>query len=215
MRVIGITGGVGCGKSEVLDFLAKNYNCMIIKSDEVAWSLEEPGRACFEQVTSLLESAKRYGDGDLFSGHNICFDRKEAAARMYRDPELVRRINDVVHPAVNKYIKDMISEEDKKNEVDYFFIEAALLIENGYKAIVDEMWYIYCPEELRRGRLQKSRGYSDDKINAIMAAQLSDKEFRDNCDMVIDNGGSIESMRLQVSAALSTINSKSAARGIL
>ena len=109
----------------------------------------------------------------------------------------------------------MISEEDKKNEVDYFFIEAALLIENGYKAIVDEMWYIYCPEELRRGRLQKSRGYSDNKINAIMAAQLSDKEFRDNCDVVIDNGGSIESMRLQVSAALSTINSKSAARGIL
>jgi dephospho-CoA kinase len=48
-----------------------------------------------------------------------------------------------------------------------------------------------------------------------MAAQLSDKEFRDNCDVVIDNGGSIESMRLQVSAALSTINSKSAARGIL
>ena len=66
------------------------------------------------------------------------------------------------------------------------------MIENGYRDFVDEMWYIYAAPEVRRERLQKSRGYSREKIAQIMASQLSEDAFYKNSDFVIDNSGSLE-----------------------
>ena len=86
----------------------------------------------------------------------------------------------------------------KSQKHDFFFIEAALLIENGFGRIVDEMWYIYCPEAIRRQRLKESRGYSDEKIDSIMRAQLSEEEFRKGSDFVIDNGGTPEETKKQI-----------------
>lgn len=71
-------------------------------------------------------------------------------------------------------------------------IEAALLIEDHYEEICDELWYIYAEPQVRRERLRASRGYSDEKISAIFASQLSDEEFRKHCQAVIDNSGCIE-----------------------
>ena len=79
--------------------------------------------------------------------------------------------------------------------MDYLFIEAALLIENGYDKIVDEMWYVYADEEVRRQRLKTTRGYSDSKIDDILKGQLSDEEFRQHADFVIDNSGDVEGMQ--------------------
>lgn len=91
----------------------------------------------------------------------------------------------------------MIREEEKKG-TDYFFIEAALLIEDHYDTIVDEMWYIYADEDTRRKRLKESRGYSDSKIDDIFASQSSDDVFRRFCSVVIDNSGSIEDTKIQL-----------------
>ena len=71
--------------------------------------------------------------------------------------------------------------------MDFFFLEAALLIECGYDAIVDEMWYVYADVEQRRKRLRAGRGYSDEKIDSILAAQMSDQDYRSQCDFVLDN----------------------------
>ncbi|MBQ9863185.1 MAG: dephospho-CoA kinase, partial [Lachnospiraceae bacterium] len=71
-------------------------------------------------------------------------------------------------------------------------IEAALLIECGYKEIVDEMWYIYTNIDVRRKRLKESRGYSDAKIDSILKSQLSEEEYRKNSDFEIDNSGLCE-----------------------
>ena len=81
--------------------------------------------------------------------------------------------------------------------------EAKALIEAGYKEHLDELWYIYCDENERRRRLRASRGYSDEKIDNILRSQLSEQEFRDNADVVIDNSGTIEAACAQVDAALS------------
>ena len=78
----------------------------------------------------------------------------------------------------------------------------ALLIEDGYKKICDELWYIYADENRRRDRLRKSRGYSDEKINAIFASQLSEELFRRNCTHVIDNSGSVEESYRQIRSIL-------------
>ncbi|MBR3635158.1 MAG: dephospho-CoA kinase, partial [Lachnospiraceae bacterium] len=88
--------------------------------------------------------------------------------------------------------------EKEKGKIDYLFIEAALLIECGYNAHVDEMWYIYTKEEVRRERLKSSRGYSDEKIDSIMAAQLSEEDFKKGSDKCIDNSAGFENTVKQI-----------------
>ena len=93
---------------------------------------------------------------------------------------------------------DRLAEAKNKGDVELFFVEAALLIESGYEHIVDEMWYIYAREDVRRRRLSESRGYTPEKIEKIIASQLSEEEFRQHCDFVIDNSDSLEDSYRQI-----------------
>ena len=88
--------------------------------------------------------------------------------------------------------------------MDYFFLEAARLIECGYRSVVDEMWYIYCDLAVRRERLKKSRGYSDEKIDSILSSQLTEAEFRSGSDVIIDNSGNLEDAYRQIREALAS-----------
>ena len=137
-------------------------------------------------------------------------NRKEMAARIFSHEELLGRVNALIHPAVREFILEAVAEEREKaaagadDAVDYFFLEAALLIECGYRSVVDEMWYIYCDLAVRRERLKKSRGYSDEKIDSILSSQLSEAEFRSGSDVVIDNSGNLEDAYRQIREALAS-----------
>lgn len=179
MKVIGITGGVGSGKTKLLQYLATRFNCRILLADEAAGRLQEPGGVCYTGIVELL------GEGILMPDGSI--DRHAMAERIFRDETLLAAVNGLVHPAVRAYILRQIDEERQKGSVDFFFLEAALLIECGYDAIVDEMWYVYADVEQRRKRLRAGRGYSDEKIDSILAAQMSDQDYRSQCDFVLDN----------------------------
>lgn len=193
MKVIGITGGVGCGKSAILKHLKEKYNCVIFLADDAAKELEKPGESCYKKLITLL--------GDRILEDNGEINSKKMSAAIFDDEELLKKVNDIIHPAVRVYILETI--EKAKNEgFDYFFLEAALLIECGYKEVVDEMWYIFATEDERRRRLKESRGYTDSKIDAIMASQLTEEEFRANSDFVIDNNGSIRNSLKQVDLRL-------------
>lgn len=193
MKTIGITGGVGCGKSKILEYISKNCNCRIILADDVGNKLKEPGEVCYFKLIELL------GEDviDLESPHKA-IDKKKMAAAIFNDEELLLKVNDIIHPAVTEYILNQKEIEKEKGLIDYFFIEAALLIECGYRNYVDELWYIYADERTRVERLISSRGYSESKIASIMASQLSEEEFRENCDYVIDNSGSLQETYKQV-----------------
>ena len=188
MITIGVTGGVGAGKSEILRYLDNNYNCRILMSDNAAKELEAPGGTLYEPLVKLLEEkasgSAGYGPLLLENGE---IDKQEMARRIFSDPLLLTKINELVHPAVNKYIHEEIAREKESGEKEFFILESALLIENGYDRILDSMWYIYCEESVRRSRLKASRGYSDEKIRSIMMRQVSEEVFRTHCDTVIDN----------------------------
>lgn len=179
MKVIGITGGVGSGKSEILAYIQKRADCDVIIADRVAHDLEKRGGICYERIVALLGTEIVAGDGEI--------DRAKMAAIIFADAELLNKINDIVHPAVKEYIVRAIASERQNSRINYLFIEAALLIEGGYKEIVDELWYIHTDESVRRERLKKSRGYTEDKIDRIMNEQLSEEEFYRHCSVVIDN----------------------------
>lgn len=194
MRVIGITGGVGSGKSALLNYLVQNYNCKVIMADEVAHRVKEPGQPCYEKLVELLSSDILNEDGTIHKGR--------MAARIFESDELLKKVNEIIHPAVKTMILDEITEARAKGELDFLFLEAALLIEDGYLNIVDEMWYIYAREDVRRLRLISSRCYSDEKIDAIMKSQLTEEEFRKHCIVTIDNSGSLKEACRQIDMKL-------------
>lgn len=216
MKTIGVTGGVGCGKSEILRRLQEYNGCRIIRTDDVANDLKEPGGTCHNDIVALL------GEDVLKDGR---IDRAKMANKIFADENLLDKVNAILHPAVRQYVQDVIASGKAQNGPDVLFIEAALLLECGYASesrrdaiakagirvtpeygiTVDEMWYVYAPEDVRRKRLRRYRSYSDEKIDAIMASQLSETQFRAGCDFVIDNSGAVEDAVMQAEKRINEI----------
>ena len=194
MRLIGITGGVGAGKTEILSFIKKHYNCEIHLADVVAKKIQEPGEICYNKVVALLGNDVLAPDGSI--------DKGKMATKIFLNTDLLRKINDIVHPAVREYLEQAVAKAKQEGNVELFFIEAALLIESGYRNFVDELWYIYADDDVRRERLKKNRGYSQEKITKIMESQLSDEAFREGSDFVIDNSGELEKAFMQIKMRL-------------
>lgn len=194
MKVIGITGGVGAGKSAVLAYLEKRPDCRVIMADRVAHQLEEPGEACYGPLKALL--------GEEILDKTGRFDKSKMAAKIFGDGELLQKVNGIVHPAVKAYLTAQIEEEREAGRLAFLFIEAALLIEEGYASILDELWYIHADEEVRRKRLKEMRGYTDEKIDAILKKQLPEESFRKHCSVVIENNGFLDSVYTQIDKEL-------------
>ncbi len=175
--ILGITGGVGCGKSTVLDYLTSEYGAYLIKCDEVARDLQQPGEVCYQPMLDLFgPSCTESGDGS--------FDRKKISGLVFADPGLLKKLNGIVHPAVKSRVREMI---ESHADCALIVIEAALLLDDHYDEICDEIWYIHTDDKVRRERLKKSRGYSDQKIDEIFASQRSEESFRRGCALSIDN----------------------------
>ena len=179
MKVIGITGGVGAGKTKLLSYIAEHYNCRILLADEAANALKEPGMACYDQIVRLL--------GRKILNEDMTINRAKMAEGIFADAQLLTQVNEILHTAVKAYILEQIKLEREKGLIEFFFLEAALLIECGYQKIVDELWYISAAEEVRRARLKSARGYTDEKIDRIISAQLSEEDYKSQCDFIIDN----------------------------
>nr|WP_296005840.1 dephospho-CoA kinase [uncultured Blautia sp.] len=195
MRIIGVTGGVGSGKSAVLNYLEDHFDSRVVKADEVGHLLMMPGRACYEPVIELF--------GEWIVKEDTSLDRQAIASIVFQEPEMLQKLDDIVHPAVYQYIVREI-ERSKKEGTEFFFIEAALLLEEKYDEICDEVWYIYCEKEVRMERLRRDRGYSDEKIESLMRNQLSEDEFESKCDFQIYNSEDVAYTHLQIERRMRT-----------
>ncbi|MBD5542549.1 MAG: dephospho-CoA kinase [Lachnospiraceae bacterium] len=190
MKTIGITGGIGAGKSLVLHYIQEHYSAKIYKADEIANYLKEPGQSCYRPIVGLLGEQVLSGDGTI--------DKNKMAELIFTNPGLLEQVNAIIHPAVKDFVIARIEEEKNKKEKAFFILEAALLIEEGYDEILDELWYIRAGEKSRSSRLQLSRQYSGEKIQNIMRHQLGDEAFIKYCKVVIDNNGSPENTYKQI-----------------
>ena len=162
MKFIGITGGVGAGKSAILEYIAEHYNAKVMLADEIAHDLMMPGTKCYDTIKEA------FGAEDIFL-QDGSFDRLKMAQVIFSDETKREQMNGIVHPAVREYILEVYEAEKTKGALDFLILEAALLIEEHYDEICDELWYIYTSEENRRERLRENRGYSDEKIDGIFA----------------------------------------------
>ncbi|MBO4834918.1 MAG: dephospho-CoA kinase [Lachnospiraceae bacterium] len=187
---IGVTGGVGAGKSTILQILEDKYNAHIIMADDVARELMNKGKASYRAIV------KEFGDDILREDGEI--DRQKLAEIVFQDEEKLNKLNSIVHPLVRKAIVKEQKQVNKKDPERLVVLEAALLIEAGYKEILDELWGVIVQKEIRIQRLMDSRGYTREKSESIIANQLSDEEFREHCDFIIDNSGTLEDTAEQI-----------------
>lgn len=197
LYLIGVTGGVGAGKSSLLSYIGEHYRCRICLADEAAHRVKEPGGPAWRGLVDLLGEEVLDGQGRI--------DRKKMADRIFADQALLQQVNAIVHPAVKAYLARRIEAAAREPETDFFFLEAALLIETGYREVVDELWYIHADRKIREQRLKNDRGYDAEKIGGIMAAQLSEEAFRRECDFVIDNSGDLQDACRQIDGRLQEI----------
>lgn len=184
MKVIGITGGVGAGKSAILEYLKECTSCEIIRADDVANEIKEKGTPVYERIVAVL------GDGVL--GANGEIDREMMALAIFGDKIKKQKVEAIIFPEVKREILARISKARANGNIDYVFIEAALLIEEGYRAICSEIWYVYASVATRTKRLHENRGYTFEKIESIIDTQLKEKEFRENSDREINNNEGFE-----------------------
>ena len=152
MRFIGITGGVGAGKSEILGYLAKKPDTRVMLADEIAHELMSPGTECYDRI------CETFGAEDIFLPQGG-LNRGKLAAVIFSDEAKRRQMNAIVHPAVRVYVEKEAAREKQGGKRKLLVLEAALLIEEHYDEICDELWYIYTREDIRRERLmRKSTG---------------------------------------------------------
>lgn len=196
-EVIGITGGVGAGKSMVLSYMEETYGALVIQADRVGHLVMEPDGSCF------LPMVEHFGTEILDAEGRI--DRAKVAAVVFSDEEELRWQTALIHPAVKAWIRERIEEERgerKEEQHPFVLVEAALLIEDHYEEICGEFWYLHAEEAVRRERLKASRGYSDTHIDRVMEKQQSEEVFRAACRFCIDNSGNPEETYQQIDTIL-------------
>lgn len=190
MKVIGITGGVGSGKSEVLRLLEEKFECKVIRTDDVARDLCEPGEISYQLIVEA------FGTDILDLKGSI--DRPKLASIVFADDEKLKILNQCTHPQVYAWVQEHVCQWKTDGICKMIAVEAALMEELKAMGVCDSYWYVYVKPEIRRERLRISRGYSEEKMDAIFASQLDESVFINGCDVLIDNNSDLESVEKQL-----------------
>lgn len=193
MRVIGLTGGVGSGKSYVARRLQELHGMELLIADELGHVVMEPGTDSFDQIVARFGADVVMEDGTL--------DRKELADIIFHDPQALADMNAIVHPAVKAYLADFIN--TRQELPGTILLENAILYETGCDAFCDEVWYVSVPEEIRIKRLMADRGYTEEKSRAMIASQQPENFYRERADRVIDNIGTRQELEKRLETLMS------------
>ncbi len=194
MYIIGITGGIGSGKSLVCEYLQKDFDAEIIMADNVAHDVMKPGTDCHKKLRELFADEYFLSDGSL--------NRKKAGSLAFKNPDILDAMNNIIHPAVWDEIQVRLKEAENTGK-KLAVIEAALLIGSRYRDICSEFWYIYSDVDKRLERLISSRDITVEKAKDVMRNQLSDDEFKSACDFTVNNSGDFEKTKEQIKKHLS------------
>jgi len=192
MGVIGLTGGVGSGKSLAAEILRDITGGELLIADHLGHVAMEKGNPGYARI---LET---FGEGMLSPDGQI--DRKKLAELVFQDEEGLNQLNRIVHPLVKGYLEERIAA--KREEEGVIILESAILFETGCDRLCDEVWYVWVPEQVRIQRLRESRGYSREKSRAIMAQQMGEEAYRSRCQKIIRNDGSVEELETALESAL-------------
>jgi len=179
MLVIGLTGGIGTGKSEAARQL-EELGALIISADQVGHEAYTVNTEAWEQVVAT------FGNGILQDDNEI--DRRKLGGIVFSDPSQLEKLNQIMHPRMARIVSDKI-EAFRGQGVDIVVVEAALLFEAGWDSLVEEVWVTDAPEEIIIGRLRERNGFSEEEAKKRINSQMDRMERIGRSDFVINNSG--------------------------
>ena len=193
MKVIELTGGVGAGKSRILELLRDRYGAKILKADETARGLQKKGQPGYEKIVNTFGTGILGPDGEL--------DREKLASLIFTDEAAREKINEIIHPLVWKQIHESV--RTAREEGGALFVVETAIPDQNPDDIYDEVWYVYTLDDIRIRRLMESRGYSGKRCQAMMDSQPGLGDYRQKASRVIHNGGSWADTKRQLQGFLS------------
>jgi len=198
MKVIGLTGGIGSGKSTVSKFLA-HLGAVVIDADKVGHEVFKPGTKAWQEVVDA------FGQGIISADGTI--DRRKLGEIVFSNPGARAKLNQVMHPLIYEQVKSRIGEYGKKG-VAIIIVEAPLLLEVGWKSLVDEVWVTSASEATVIKRLKEQKGLSETQSLARIRAQLTDEERIRQADVVIDTDCALDELKEKVEALWRKLRSR-------
>lgn len=188
MKTIGLTGGIGSGKSSAAKILAE-LGAEVIDADRVGHEVYQPGTPGWDQVVAAFGQGVVAADGTI--------DRKSLGAIVFADRAKLAELNAIVHPLIAQTVAQRLVNAGTSGKP--IVVEAAVLIEANWQTLVDEVWLVVASPEAVISRLGSQRGLSREAVEARVRSQLSDAERRAKSDVVIDNSGTLEELRAHLS----------------
>jgi len=193
--VLGIAGGVGSGKSAVIEYF-KSQGAFVILSDEIAKNISETEGPALTKIRELFKN------DNVLTADGL-MDRTKVAALIFNDEKKKKALNDILHPFAKEEIRRQIEDVKSAQPDRLILLESAIFFETGCDELTDKVLYVYADEKVRIERLMENRGYTEEKCKAIMAKQMSESELRSRCDFVVDNSGTLEDTIRQCEVLLS------------
>ena len=203
MLTIGLTGGIGCGKSTVAKILAE-LGALVWDADVIGHSVYEPGRPAHDELVAAFGNSIVGSDGKI--------DRKALGRIVFGDTAALGRLNAIVHPRIFERMAAMVSEARAAGERRPIVIEAAILIEAGWQKLFDEIWLVVASRERVIERVERYRNMTREQTEARIRAQLSEQERRKWASLVIHNDGTLEELRSQTAAVFDQALIRASAR---
>lgn len=182
MRVLGVTGGTGCGKTVVCRIL-KEQGGKIIDADKITRKLQEPGEVVYDEIRDHFGEEIIQPDGTI--------DRKKLGAIVFSDVAQRRALNTIVHSRVSQEIKRRIAKYEEEGNVPFVVLDVPLPIEEGFFDTANCIWAVVANDDLRMARLVKRMGITEAEAEARISVQMSNREYEDIADVTILNEGDV------------------------
>lgn len=189
LRIIGVTGGIGSGKSTVTRILA-DMGAAVIDADVIARDIVRKGQKAFKELVSFFGDEVVAPDGEL--------DRKALGAIVFNHKDKLESLNDITHKYVVERIGERLLELKRDKAVSIIVVDVPIPVRHGFIDVVDEVWTVVSDREKRIVRVMKRSGLTYDQVLERINSQKSDEEYMEIAHKVIVNDGSEEELRKQV-----------------
>jgi dephospho-CoA kinase len=187
MLLVGVTGGLGAGKSTVARMLA-DRGAIVVDADELARRATEPGTRAYQEVCAL------FGDDVLNPSGEL--DRAAIAARVFADEEKRRALESIIHPEVFRMLAETVEANQGTDAVVVF--DAPLIVETGFHDACDVVVVVTAPEEERVARVARARGMGEVDARSRIAAQIPPEEREAVADVILPNDGDLGALEERV-----------------
>ena len=190
MQVIGLTGGIASGKSLVSEVLRDEYEATVISGDELGHQAYLPDTDAWKDIIA------RWGE-DVMNPDTREIDRRKLGAIVFADPAELTALNEITWPRIRALAEKTIADL-RESGVKIAVLEAAIMIEAGWTDLCDELWVAQSSEEETIARLQARNGLTEEQARQRINSQLSNAEREDYADVLLQNTGTIEELRVRV-----------------